>query len=145
MPKYGLYDEESGKIQYYAKDEARQELNTRLENARTDEEKQKEMADFLTGIRSEVTFHDTKQGKAERLYGDKYHELLSSDELLELTEMRKKYYEPLSYLPDEDFESYSKRTENIDKVTVRYVKAMLETNPEERYGSLQMAMLYDIK
>ena len=54
MPQYGLYDNESGKIQYYGKNEARQELNTRLINAQTDEEKQKRMADFLTGIHSEV-------------------------------------------------------------------------------------------
>ena len=41
MPQYGLYEEESGKIRNLSKEEARTELNTRLDAARTTQEKQK--------------------------------------------------------------------------------------------------------
>ena len=52
MPQYGLFEEGSGKIQYYEKNEARQELNTRLGNAQTDEEKRWLRRDLCTVLQA---------------------------------------------------------------------------------------------
>ena len=80
MPQYGLYEEESGKIRNLSKEEARTELNTRLDAARTTQEKQKRMEDYLTGLHSGVRFNETSQTRREKVFGDKYKNILSTEE-----------------------------------------------------------------
>ena len=41
MPEYGLYSEKHDKIQTFEKEQAREELQTRLNQAETEEQKQR--------------------------------------------------------------------------------------------------------
>ncbi len=78
--QYGLYDEKTGKIRSYSKEEARTKLETRLNTPGSKEEKQKGMSDFLTGIHSAVRFESTSQTARDRTFGDRYKNVLSEEE-----------------------------------------------------------------
>ena len=80
MPQYGLYEEESGKIRNLSKEDARGQLNANLDAAQTTQEKQKRMEDYLTGLHSGVQFNETGQTRREKVFGDKYKNILSSEE-----------------------------------------------------------------
>ena len=80
MPEYGLYNEKHDKIQSYDKEGAREELQSRLDQAQSEEQKQREMRNFLTGIRSGAKFQQTGAATQDSLFGNKYQSLMSIEE-----------------------------------------------------------------
>ncbi|HAV01252.1 MAG TPA: hypothetical protein DCW47_08715 [Lachnospiraceae bacterium] len=120
MPQYGLYEEESGKIRNLSKEEARTELNTRLNAARTTQEKQNRMEDFLTGLHSGVRFNETSQTRREKVFGDKYKNILSTEE------RRKQIQKSGTELYQKDKNAKALRAANkkrYDKMKLRAVSA----------------------
>ncbi len=80
MPEYGLYSEKTGKLTSLSKQEARNELKNNLADAISDEEKQKHMSDYLTGIHSGVRFRSTRKTLEDSSFGNEFKDILSSEE-----------------------------------------------------------------
>jgi hypothetical protein len=73
-----------------------------------------------------------------------YGEDIGKEDILDLIRQKKEYYTSLMK-EDEKPGDYRRRMQETDKVTIRLNKAMLETNPNERYNIRQMSMLHDIR
>ncbi|MCR4655580.1 MAG: hypothetical protein K5770_05050 [Lachnospiraceae bacterium] len=69
----------------------------------------------------------------------------SKNDIFAMVGKKKHYYDDLPKQEGEENSSYEERKERTDQTTLRFNKAMLITNPDNRYNVHQLAMLYDIK